>query len=161
MTPAGEAAPGPDVGDVAPDFTLPADDGTAVTLSALRGRRVVLFFYPKDDTSGCTAEACEFRDLFPRFTGLDAVVLGVSPDDAKSHRKFKAKYELPFTLLVDEGHALAERYGVWVEKSMYGRRYWGNERTTFLIDADGRIARIFRKVTPAGHAAEVAEAIGA
>jgi thioredoxin-dependent peroxiredoxin len=156
VTPTDGTTPVPGVGDPAPDFTLTADDGREVTLSALRGRPVVLYFYPKDDTSGCTAEACEFRDLFPRFAGLDAVVLGVSPDGVRSHQKFKAKYELPFTLLADEGHAVAERYGVWVEKSMYGRKYWGTERTTFLIDAAGQIAHVFRKVTPAGHAAEVA-----
>jgi len=143
----------------APDFTLPADDGGSVTLSALRGRNVVLFFYPKDDTSGCTKEACEFRDALPRFEGLDAVVLGVSPDDVKSHQKFRAKYELPYSLLADTEHAVADAYGVWKEKSMYGRKYWGNERTTFLIDREGRVARVFEKVKPEGHAAEVAAAI--
>ncbi len=146
---------------VAPDFTLPADDGRDVTLSSLRGKWVVLYFYPKDDTSGCTTQACGFRDAFPRFGDLDAVILGVSPDGVESHEKFKAKYDLPFTLLADTEHAVAELYGVWKEKSMYGRKYMGIERTTFLIDPDGRIARIFAKVKPAGHAEAVAEAIGA
>ena len=149
----------PAVGDVAPDFTLPTDEGAALTLSSLRGRPVVLYFYPKDDTSGCTAQACEFRDAFPRFTGGDAVILGVSPDSVKSHARFRAKYDLPFTLLADEAHAVAERYGVWAEKSMYGRTYWGNLRTTFVVDRDGRIAHVFERVKPAGHAAEVAAAL--
>ncbi|MHB1224846.1 MAG: thioredoxin-dependent thiol peroxidase [Gemmatimonadaceae bacterium] len=145
--------------DQAPDFTLPSDDGGEVTLSALRGRWVVLYFYPKDDTSGCTTQACGFRDSFPRFGDLDAVILGVSPDDVKSHQKFRAKFDLPFTLLADTAHSVAERYDVWKEKSMYGRKYMGIERTTFLIAPDGRIARIFAKVKPAGHAEAVAEAI--
>ncbi len=145
----------------APDFTLPADDDRDVTLSSLRGKWVVLYFYPKDDTSGCTTQACGFRDSFPRFGDLDAVILGVSPDGVKSHQKFKDKHDLPFTLLADTEHAVAELYGVWKEKSMYGRTYMGIERTTFLIDPDGRIARIFAKVKPAGHAEEVAEAIAA
>ncbi len=146
-------------GRPAPDFSLTADDGRTVSLSALRGRPVVLYFYPKDDTSGCTTQACGFRDAFPHFGELDAVILGVSPDDVRSHQQFKAKYDLPFTLLADTEHAVAERYGVWQEKSMYGRRYMGVERTTFLIAPDGRVARIFRKVKPAGHAEEVAAAI--
>ncbi len=116
----------PAVGDLAPDFTLETDEGRALTLSELRGRRVVLYFYPKDDTSGCTTQACGFRDEFPRFGQLDAVILGVSPDPVKKHVKFRAKYDLPFTLLADVDHAVAELYGVWVEKSMYGRKYWGN-----------------------------------
>ena len=149
----------PDAGTMAPDFTLDADEGEAVTLSALRGRNVVLFFYPKDDTSGCTIEACEFRDAMPRFEGLDAIIFGISPDDSDSHRKFREKFQLPYHLLVDEGHRVAEEYGVWQEKSMYGKKYWGNARTTFLIDRDGRIARVFEKVKPEGHAAEVAEAV--
>ena len=111
----------PVVGEPAPDFTLPTDEGTELTLSALRGRPVVLYFYPKDDTSGCTTQACEFRDDFPRFVAGDAVILGVSPDSVRSHARFRAKYDLPFTLLADEDHAVAERYGVWAEKSMYGR----------------------------------------
>ncbi|HEX6632240.1 MAG TPA: thioredoxin-dependent thiol peroxidase [Gemmatimonadaceae bacterium] len=147
----------PAVGDLAPDFTLETDEGRALTLSELRGRRVVLYFYPKDDTSGCTTQACGFRDEFPRFGQLDAVILGVSPDPVKKHVKFRAKYDLPFTLLADVDHAVAELYGVWAEKSMYGRKYWGNERTTFLIGADGRVEHVWEKVKPAGHAEEVAE----
>ncbi|HEX7051693.1 MAG TPA: thioredoxin-dependent thiol peroxidase [Longimicrobiales bacterium] len=138
--------------DVAPDFTLPADDGSEVTLSALRGRKVVLYFYPKDDTSGCTTQACGVRDSFPEFEARGAVVLGVSPDPVRSHVKFRDKYDLPFRLLADTDHAVAEAYGVWKEKSMYGRKYWGNERTTFIIDEAGRIARIFPQVKPAEHA---------
>jgi peroxiredoxin Q/BCP len=148
-------------GDLAPDFTLPTDTGTPLTLSALRGRPVVLYFYPKDDTSGCTKESCEFRDLVPRFDRVNAQILGISPDGVKSHAKFRDKYQLNFPLLADEGHAIADRYGVWQEKSMYGRKYWGNARTTFIIDAKGRIARVFEKVKAAGHAAEVAEAVAA
>jgi peroxiredoxin Q/BCP len=151
----------PTEGSLAPDFTLDTDAGTPLTLSALRGRPVVLYFYPKDDTSGCTTESCEFRDLLPRFEGVNAQVLGISPDAVKSHVKFRDKYQLNFPLLADVGHQVAEQYGVWQEKSMYGRKYWGNARTTFLIDADGRIARVFEKVKPAGHAAEVAEAVAA
>ena len=151
----------PAVGDLAPDFTLETDEGRALTLSELRGRRVVVYFYPKDDTSGCTTQACGFRDEFPRFGQLDAVILGVSPDSVKKHVKFRAKYDLPFTLLADVEHAVAELYGVWAEKSMYGRKYWGNERTTFLIGPDGRVERVWEKVKPAGHAEEVAEALAA
>ena len=151
----------PSAGAAAPDFTLLTDGNEPLTLSALRGRPVVLYFYPKDDTSGCTTESCEFRDLFPRFQGSDAVVLGISPDSVKSHVKFKRKYALPFTLLADTEHAVAEAYDVWKEKSMFGRKYMGVERTTFLIDAGGRVARVFEKVTPAGHAAEVADAVAA
>jgi len=151
----------PAVGEPAPDFTLRTDEGAELTLSSLRGRPVVLYFYPKDDTSGCTTQACEFRDDFPRFVAGDAVILGVSPDSVRSHARFRAKYDLPFTLLADEDHAVAERYGVWAEKSMYGRKYWGNLRTTFVVDRDGRIARVFERVTPAGHAAEVAAALDA
>lgn len=149
----------PTVGAPAPDFTVPTDAGTPLTLSSLRGRPVVLYFYPKDDTSGCTTEACEFRDLFPRFATADAVVLGISPDSPASHVKFKAKYGLPFTLLADTDHQVAEAYGVWREKSMYGRKYMGVDRTTFLVDRDGRLARVFEKVKPAGHAEAVATAI--
>lgn len=150
----------PTVGEMAPDFTLTAHDGSEVALSSLRGRPVVLYFYPKDDTSGCTTQACGIRDAFPRFEALDAVVLGVSPDPVKSHVKFREKYDLPFTLLADTEHAVAELYGVWKEKSMYGRKYWGNERTTFLIGADGRITHVFPKVKPAEHAKKVEEALG-
>jgi thioredoxin-dependent peroxiredoxin len=143
-------------GDLAPDFTLPADDGSMVTLSALRGSRVILYFYPKDDTSGCTAQACEFRDSLPRIEEKGARVLGVSPDPVRSHQKFKSKYDLNFPLLADEGHQVAEAYGVWKEKSMYGRTYWGIERSTFLIDEEGRIARAWRKVKAKGNADLVA-----
>lgn len=151
----------PAAGAVAPDFSLPADDGTVVTLSALRGRPVVLFFYPKDDTSGCTVEVCSFRDTLPRFTDVNAVVLGISPDSVKSHVKFKTKFALPYQLLADTEHAVAESYGVWQEKSMYGRKYMGVARTTFVVGADGRIARVFEKVKPEGHGDEVAEAVAA
>jgi peroxiredoxin Q/BCP len=149
----------PEPGTLAPDFTLDTDAGTPLTLSSLRGRPVVLYFYPKDDTAGCTVESCEFRDAMPRFQGVDAQILGISPDDVKSHVKFRDKFELNFPLLADVGHHVADLYGVWQEKSMYGRTYWGNVRTTFLIDRDGRIARVFEKVKPEGHAAEVAEAM--
>jgi peroxiredoxin Q/BCP len=138
-------------GDPAPDFTLPADDGATVRLSDLRGQRVVLYFYPKDDTSGCTKQACELRDDLPRFREANAVVLGVSPDPVASHVKFKRKYDLNFPLLADEDHAVAEAYGVWKEKSMYGRKYMGIERSTFVIDAEGRIDQAWRKVEPRGH----------
>ena len=151
----------PTEGEQAPEFTLESDEGKQVSLKSLRGAPVVLYFYPKDDTSGCTTEACEFRDLFPRFEAGGAVVLGVSPDDVKSHVKFKKKYGLPFTLLADTEKEAAQAYGVWKEKSMYGRKYMGVERTTFLIDAKGKVARVFEKVKPAGHAAEVQEALAA
>ena len=151
----------PDVGEMAPDFTLATDTGETLTLSALRGRPVVLYFYPKDDTSGCTTEACEFRDLVPRFDASNAVILGVSPDDVKSHAKFKAKYELPFTLLADTEKTVATAYDVWKEKSMYGRKYMGVERTTFVIDAEGRVAKVFEKVKPKGHADAVREVVAA
>jgi peroxiredoxin Q/BCP len=148
-------------GDLAPDFTLPTDSGEELTLSSLRGRPVVLFFYPKDDTSGCTVEACEFRDLFPRFDGSKAVILGMSPDSVKSHQKFKAKYELPYALVADTEKVALQAYGVWKEKSMYGKKYMGVERTTVLIDADGRVAQVFEKVKPAGHAEAVMAAVAA
>ncbi len=144
---------------LAPDFSLESDEGATVTLSELRGRWVVLFFYPKDDTPGCTVEACEFRDAFPRFGAIDAVVLGISPDDAKSHRKFRAKFALPYPLLADVGHKVASRYTVWKRKTLFGLRYMGVERTTFLIGPGGEIVRRFEKVKPAGHAAEVEAAI--
>lgn len=147
-------------GQLAPDFTLPTDSGESLTLSSLRGQWVVLYAYPKDDTSGCTTEACEFRDLFPRFKKGKAVILGISPDSVKSHVKFKAKYELPFTLIADEEKVALQAYDIWKEKSMYGRKYMGVERTTFVIDPDGKIAKVFEKVKPAGHAEEVMAAIG-
>jgi len=141
-------------GAKAPAFSLPSDEGT-VTLASLRGKKVVLYFYPKDDTTGCTTEACEFRDTWASVKRKGAVVLGVSPDGVKSHGKFKAKYALPFPLLADEDHAVAEAYGVWGEKSMYGRKYFGILRSTFIIDEKGRVAKVFEKVKPKGHAAEV------
>ncbi len=149
----------PEINRVAPDFSLLSDAGEKLRLKDLRGQPVVLYFYPKDDTTGCTAEACEFRDLFPRFKKSKAVIVGVSPDPVKAHVKFKAKYDLPFTLLADTEHAVCELYGVWKEKSMYGRKYMGVERSTFLIDAKGKLARAWIKVTPTGHAEEVAAAI--
>ena len=147
-------------GILAPDFTLPTDTGDTLTLSSLRGQWVVLFAYPKDDTSGCTVEACVFRDALPRFDASKAVILGISPDSVKSHVKFKEKFELPYTLLSDEEKTVLQAYDVWKEKSMYGRKYMGVERTTFLIDPEGLIAKVFAKVTPAGHADEVMAAIG-
>ncbi|MDQ6873389.1 MAG: peroxiredoxin, partial [Gemmatimonadota bacterium] len=134
-------------------------DGTTVTRDSLAGKNVVLFFYPKDDTSGCTKEACDFRDAFPRFGKLDAVVIGVSPDGLESHRKFKKKFQLPYRLLSDEGHRVADAFGVWKEKSMYGRKYMGIERTTVLMDRKGRVVRIFPKVKVPGHALEVEKAV--
>lgn len=147
-------------GTLAPDFTLPTDSGDTLTLSSLRGQWVVLFAYPKDDTSGCTVEACEFRDALPRFDAAKAVILGISPDPVKSHVKFKAKYELPYTLLADVDQTVLQAYDVWKEKSMYGKKYMGVERTTFVIDPEGRITSVFEKVKPAGHADAVMAAIG-
>ena len=149
------------VGDKAPDFEVLDDQGKTVHLTDLKGKTVVLFFYPKADTPGCTTEACEFRDAIEDFRGIDAEIAGVSPDDPKALTKFKQKYSLPFTLLADESHKICEDYGVWAEKSMYGKKYMGVERTTFIIDKDGTIARIFRKVKPAGHAEEVKAALAA
>lgn len=139
----------------APDFTLPDQDGEPFTLSSLRGTPVVLYFYPKDDTSGCTREACAFRDARAGYEAAGARVIGVSPDEAKSHRKFADKYGLPFTLLADTDRKVCEAYGVWKEKSMYGKKFMGVERTTFLIDRSGRVAKVFRKVKVDGHADEV------
>ncbi|HEU5466025.1 MAG TPA: thioredoxin-dependent thiol peroxidase [Gemmatimonadales bacterium] len=147
------------VGKSAPAFSLDTDAGETLSLKDLKGRPVVLYFYPKDDTPGCTVEACEFRDAFPRFKGSKAVILGISPDSVKSHQKFKEKFDLPFTLLADEDHAIAEKYGVWQKKSMYGRTYMGIARTTFVIDKSGKVAKIFEKVKPKGHAEEVEQAI--
>jgi peroxiredoxin Q/BCP len=148
-----------DAGALAPDFALTADDGSLVTLSSLRGRSVVLYFYPKDDTPGCTTQACGIRDAWTDFEATGAVVLGVSPDGEASHAKFRAKHDLPFTLLADPDHAVAEAYGVWVEKSMYGKTYMGVERSTFVIGPDGTIVRALRKVKPAEHAAQVLEVL--
>jgi thioredoxin-dependent peroxiredoxin len=145
--------------DQMPKFSLEADDGTTVNRDSHGGKNVILYFYPKDDTTGCTKEACDFRDAFPRFGKIDAVVIGVSPDSVESHRKFKAKYDLPFRLLSDEGHKLADTFGVWKEKSMYGRKFMGIERTTVIIDRKGRVARIFHKVKVPGHVQEVEAAV--
>ncbi|PSH62580.1 peroxiredoxin [Phyllobacterium brassicacearum] len=147
-----------DIGSNAPDFTLPRDGGGTITLSGLRGNPVVLYFYPKDDTSGCTQEAIEFSGLKPQFEKLGAKVIGMSPDPIKKHDKFKTKHELKVDLVADEDKSIIESYGLWVEKSMYGRKYMGVERTTFLIDSGGKIAKIWNKVKVPGHAAEVLEA---
>jgi thioredoxin-dependent peroxiredoxin len=144
-----------DIGDAAPEFDLPSDGGGRISLSGLKGKKVVLYFYPKDDTSGCTAEAIAFNGLKARFRAAGAVVVGVSPDSAKSHDKFKAKHELSIPLASDESKTMLDAYGVWTEKSMYGRKYMGVERSTFLIDAEGKIANFWRKVKVPGHAEEV------
>jgi len=147
------------VGAKAPGFSVPDQSGRVISLDDFKGKTVVLYFYPKDDTPGCTTEACSFRDEFAAFKKKGAVVLGVSPDDAKSHAKFAGKFSLPFTLLADEGHKIAETYGVWVEKSMYGKKYMGVERSTFVIDGGGRLKAVYRKVKPAEHTAEVLAAL--
>jgi len=147
-------------GSKAPAFRLPTDTGEVVALKDLLGKRVVLYFYPKDDTPGCTTEACEFRDNWRAVQAAGAVVLGVSPDDGASHAKFREKFDLPFPLLVDADHAVASAYGAWGRKQLYGRSYFGILRSTVLIDEHGRIARVFEKVKPAGHAAEVLQALG-
>ncbi|MDH3236815.1 MAG: thioredoxin-dependent thiol peroxidase [Alphaproteobacteria bacterium] len=144
-----------DAGDRAPDFKLPIDGGGHFSLSALKGKTVVLYFYPKDDTSGCTKEAIGFRDALAAFEAAGAMVIGVSKDSVARHDRFKAKYDLNFPLVSDEDGTLCAAYGVWVEKSMYGRKYMGIERATFLIDGDGRIARVWRKVKVPGHVDEV------
>lgn len=147
------------VGDRAPDFELPSSSGKPVKLSSQKGRQVVLYFYPKDDTPGCTIEACSFRDSLPKFDTLDAVVLGVSSDSLESHAKFIDKYSLNFTLLSDEGLKAHRLYDTWKEKVNYGRKYMGTERSTFVIGADGRIKKIFRKVSPQGHEVQVLAAL--
>ena len=146
-------------GKPAPDFELQSDSGETVKLSNLRGRPVVLYFYPKDDTPGCTTEACEFRDAYDVFRERGAQVFGVSPDDVASHEKFKTKYGLPFTLLADPDHAVAEKYGVWGERKFAGRTYLGINRSTFIIDADGNVARAMLGIKPAGHAASVLDSL--
>ncbi len=151
-------APAITEGQTAPDFTMPTDGGGSVTLSALRGKPVVLYFYPKDDTSGCTKEACEFGERLPDFGKVDATIIGVSKDSVKSHDKFKAKYNLPFILGSDAETGVAEAYGVWIEKSMYGRKYMGIDRSTFLIDKDGVVRKVWRKVSVPGHVEEVLKA---
>jgi peroxiredoxin Q/BCP len=142
-------------GKPAPDFELSTDNGARVKLSSLRGKPVVLYFYPKDDTPGCTTQACGIRDAYADFRERGAVVLGVSPDDQASHVKFKEKYSLPFTLLADPEHKVAEQYGVWKERNMYGKKSMGIERSTFVIDADGNVAKVMRRVKPDTHAADV------
>jgi peroxiredoxin Q/BCP len=142
-------------GTPAPDFTLQSDSGESVTLSELRGKPVVLYFYPKDDTPGCTTQACGIRDAYGEFQRAGAVVLGVSPDDETSHVKFREKYELPFTLLADPDHAVADQYGVWGEKSYAGKTYLGVHRSTFVIDADGTVKKVMHDVKPATHADDV------
>ena len=148
------------VGQKAPDFTLADDSGQKVKLSDFKGKKVVLYFYPKDDTPGCTKEACNFRDGFAEIKSRGAIVLGVSADSVDSHKKFKSKFELNFPLLADPDKKMIENYGVWKEKSMYGRKYMGIERTTFVIDPQGKISHIFPKVKVAEHYDEVLEALG-
>jgi len=148
-----------EAGQQAPDFTLPDQDGADVSLASLRGRRVVLYFYPKADTPGCTTQACGIRDHSADYAAADAVVLGVSPDPVKKVKAFHDKQGLNFTLLADEDHAVAEAYGVWAEKSMYGRTYWGNLRATFLIDEDGVVRHVMPKVSPKTHDDQVLKAL--
>ena len=147
-------------GDKAPDFTTKDQNGNAVKLSDFKGKRVVLYFYPKDDTPGCTKEACSFRDADSVYNKKDIKVFGVSTDSEKSHQKFISKYQLPFDLLADTEKEIVEKYGVWGEKSMYGKKYMGTFRKTFLVDEDGKIAKIFDKVNVSEHADEVLEAFG-
>ena len=146
-------------GKPAPDFELTSDEGEKVRLSDLQGKPVVLYFYPRDDTPGCTAQACGIRDAWGDFAERGAVVLGVSPDDADSHASFKAKYELPFTLLADPDHAVSEEYGVWGERKNYGKTYMGIERSTFVIAADGTVAKVMRRVKPDTHTQQVLDAL--
>jgi len=146
-------------GDAAPDFTLPSSSGNKVKLSSLKGKNVVLYFYPEDDTSGCTKEACAFRDNLPKFNNLDATILGVSKDSLDSHDRFIQKYGLNFTLLSDKDLVAHKLYGTWKEKNMYGRKYWGTERSTFVIDKKGVVRKVFRKVKVDGHETQVLEAL--
>jgi peroxiredoxin Q/BCP len=148
-------------GATAPDFTLEADDGTEIRLSALRGKPVVLYFYPKDDTPGCTKEACAFRDRSAEVKAQGAVILGVSPDDVASHGKFRDKYSLNFPLLADTGHKVAETYGAWREKNMYGKKSMGVQRSTFLIDAKGTVRKVWKRVSVDGHDEQVLAALTA
>jgi thioredoxin-dependent peroxiredoxin len=150
-----------ETGQAAPDFTLPDQDGCELTLSKLRGQTVVLYFYPRADTPGCTTQACAVRDRGDEYARAGARVIGVSPDTVADVRKFADKYELDFTLLADADHAVAEAYGTWGEKSMYGKKYWGVQRATFLIDAGGKIAKVFPKVSPKTHDDVVLEALSA
>ena len=149
----------PSVGEKAPQLKLKDEQGRAVKLSDFRGKRVVLYFYPRDLTPGCTKEACAFQEDLAEFEKRNAVVLGVSTDDARSHRRFREKYGLGFPLLTDAEHETAESYGVWLEKNMYGRKMWGIKRTTFIIDEQGRISHVFNKVSPAEHSREVLDAL--
>jgi peroxiredoxin Q/BCP len=148
-------------GDPAPAFELTADDGSVVSSESLAGGRYVLYFYPKDDTPGCTAQACGLRDNWSRVTDAGAQIFGVSPDSVKSHARFREKYGLPYRLLADEGHRLADACGVWIEKSNYGRTYFGNERSTFVIGPDGRIEHVLAQVKPAEHVNQLVEALAA
>ena len=151
-----------EIGAKAPEFSLPAvtrEGDTTIALADYAGKVVVLYFYPKDDTPGCTTEACSFRDLLPEFEAIGGVILGVSPDDPKSHAKFAQKFALPFPLLADPDHAVAESYGVWVEKKNYGKTYMGIDRSTFIIDKSGTIAKVFRKVKVDQHVEKVLEAV--
>lgn len=147
------------VGQKAPDFKLPDQNGKLHSLSDYRGKTVVLYFYPKDDTPGCTLQACNFRDDYLQYKAAGAVILGVSPDDEHSHEKFQEKFSLPFPLLADTDHAVCEKYGVWAEKSMFGNKYFGVVRSTFLIDPDGKIAEVYNKVSVPKHSAKVLKAV--
>ena len=147
------------IGDKAPDFNLKNTNGEEVSLTGLKGKRVILYFYPKDDTPGCTVEACNFRDDYDLYQEKDAVILGVSRDGEESHKKFTEKFDLPFTLLSDEDHSVAEKYGAWGEKSMYGKKYMGILRNTYVIDDEGKIEMIYEKVKPKDHSKEILELI--
>jgi len=149
----------PDVGSLAPDFTLPDDQGRQVRLSDLRGRRVLIYFYPKDMTSGCTRQAQGLRDHYQEFVDRDVVVLGISPDPVERHVKFKMKENLPFTLLADVDHTVAQQYGVWQEKNMYGRKYMGIVRSSFIVDEEGKISHVFFRVQPKKHVEQVLKAL--
>lgn len=150
-----------ETGTKAPDFKLEDSQKRRVSLRDFRGKKVVLYFYPKDDTPGCTVEACGFRDDYSQYTSQGAAVIGISPDDTDSHARFAQKYDLPFFLLADPDHKIAEAYGVWKEKTQYGRTYWGIERTTFVIDEQGQIVKVFPRVRPQDHSREVLEALAA
>ena len=149
----------PQKGETAPDFTLLTDTGESLQLSSLRGRPVVLFFYPKDNTPACTLEACALRDVFPQFDTANAVILGISPDSVRKHKGFRERFNLPYNLLADTDHVVAGSYGVWAQKTFWGRKYMGVLRTTFVIDAEGKIAHVFEKVSVLNHAAEVMAAV--
>jgi peroxiredoxin Q/BCP len=148
------------IGDPAPDFSLPADNGQTVSLADFRGKKVILYFYPKDDTPGCTTQACGFRDTYPQIEERNAVVIGVSPDDVKSHQKFKTKFDLPFLLVADTEHTLAEAYGVWGEKSMYGKKFMGIQRSHFVIDEEGRLLDVQGKISPADSVSQALKILG-